>query len=358
MSSHKNSLRRSLSSSVERSARSARLLAARCLPRRVKTALKSGPMGMLVNVLDSWEAKVFSQSLCPKRMIEPSVEYRAASASMSIIVPIHDAPSVATRCLASLERDATKSEIILVDDGSRIAETIRIIQEFGSQNGWKVLRNDEPRGHSAACAAGARLATRPYLCLLNSDTVVTPWCWRPIQETFETDPSIGVAGPCTSSSGNEQTLDIAIKCRFYWNDNQIRAFAERLTVAALQPVILDLPWISGFALFMRRGLWERLGGFDQNVADYANEVELCKRVVNLGYRTVWVRSAYIHHLGGQSYKKIAAATEIESRLLASLQYIRNRHQWEPPVNAGYSKIVRSRDGKTWTLRSDEGAARL
>jgi GT2 family glycosyltransferase len=343
VSSHKSSQRSFLVSFVEQSARSVRLIAVRCLPHRVKAALY--PI----------RARVLGRGLARSRVFEPSVECRAASASMSIIVPIHDAPSVTRRCLESLERNATKSEIILVDDGSKLAETTELIRKLSSRNGWKVVQSEEPRGHSAACAAGARLASRPYLCLLNSDTVVTPWCWGAIQHVFDTDPLIGVAGPSTSSSGNQQTLDIASKCCLYWNDSQICAFAERLTVAPLQPGILDLPWISGFALFIRTNLWETLGGFDQNLKNYLNDVELCKRVTNLGYRTVWVRSAYIHHLGNQSHPKIASAAEVQSAMLPSLQYVRNKHKWEPCVNAGYTTIVRTRDGKTWALRSDRRA---
>jgi GT2 family glycosyltransferase len=286
--------------------------------------------------------RVLSRSLPRNRVFEQPPEQRLASASMSIVVPIHDAPLVTKRCLASLERDATKSEIVLVDDGSRIAETGHVIREFSSRNGWNVIWNAEPRGHSVACAAGAHLASRPYLCLLNSDTVVTPWCWRAIEDAFETNTTIGVAGPCTSNSGNEQTLDIAGHCRFYWNDSQICAFAERLTADAPQPVILDLPWISGFALFIRRSLWEKLGGFDRNLLDYGNEVEFCKRVTNLGYRTVWVRSSYIHHLGRQSYTNKIGDHEIQSRMLAAFQYIRQRHNWQPS-NTPATKTKRSRN---------------
>jgi len=303
--------------------------------------------------MDRMEAWVFSRSLS-QSMVQPSVECREASASMSIVVAIHDAPLVTMRCLASLERDATKSEVILVDDGSRMVETRQLIDEFSSRNGWKVVRNREPGGHSAASAAGARLATRPYLCLLNSDTVVTPGCWRAIQQAFETDLSIGVAGPSTSSSGNEQTLDIAIKCRSYWDDVQICAFAEQLDAAALGPAIVDSPWISGFAFFIRRSLWERLDGFDPKVPGYLNDIELCMRVAKADYRTVWVRNAYIHHLGNQSYRKTLPDREIEGIMQARVQYIRNKHNWEPPVNAAYTRVVRGRDGRTWTLSSATG----
>lgn len=121
-------------------------------------------------------------------------------------------------------------------------------------------------------------------------------------------------------------------------------------------MIFDLPWISGFALFIRSSLWETLGGFDENLKNYLNDVELCKRVTNFGYRTVWVRSAYIHHLGNQSHPKIVSAAEVQSALSPYVQYIRNKHKWEPRVNAGYTTIVRSRNGKTWAIRSDQSAA--
>jgi GT2 family glycosyltransferase len=331
---------------VKQSKKSVALFAARFLPRRVKAALY--PI----------RARLLGRGLSRGRVFEPSAEWRAASASMSIIVPIHDAPWVTKRCLASLERDATKSEIILVDDGSKLTETTEVIQRFSGRNGWKVARSEEPRGHSEACAAGARLATRPYLCLLNSDTVVTPWCWRAIQEVFDTDSSVGIAGPCTSSSGNEQTLDIASKCCLYWNDSQICAFAERLTIAPLQPPTFELPWIGGFALFIRRSLWETVGGFDRNLKNYLNDVELCKRVTNLGYRAVWVRSAYIHHLGNQSHPRIASRTEVQSALSPYLQYIHDKHKWHPHVNATYTTIVRSKDGKAWVVRSDQSVANV
>jgi GT2 family glycosyltransferase len=315
---------------------SAQLLAACCLPGFVKRALPQVVIECMYRIRNRIRRRLLSRGLPRNCVFEQPLEHRQASASISIVVPIHDAPLVTKRCLASLERDAPKSEIILLDDGSRIAETTHLIREFSSRNGWKVIRNADARGHSAACLEGARAATRPYLCLLNSDTVVTPWCWQAIKEAFEMNTAIGVAGPCTSTSGNEQALDTSMPCRFYWNDSQICAFAERLTASPPQPVIVDLPWVSGFAFFIRRRLWEKLGGFDHNLPDYGNEIELCKRVMNCGYRAVWVRSSYIHHLGQQSYSDTIGN---QSRVLAAYQYIRKKHSWQS--TAGLDKHNRA-----------------
>jgi len=115
-----------------------------------------------------------------------------ASRDMSVIVPILDSPKFLIRCLHSLELYAPHAEIILVDDGSIMQETLHILEDFHHRNNWLLIRHDKSVGHSRACEDGARLATRPYLCLLNSDTVVTPWSWSAAKRAFETDPRIAV----------------------------------------------------------------------------------------------------------------------------------------------------------------------
>jgi len=259
-----------------------------------------------------------------------NIEYKQApedvqaSACISVIVPIHDAPRTTHRCLASLEKYASESEVILVDDASELSETSEVIRRFSNRNGWKVVRHQKAVGHSEACRAGARLAARPYLCLLNSDTVVAPWCWRQVAEVFERDPRIGVIGPSTSAGCPVQVLSLANYLSPYWNDNQICAFAKRLMTEFQEPVELDLPWVAGFAFFIRHSLWVEVGGFDHELPDYGNEIELCNRIAEKGFRIVWIRNAYIHHFGGQSYGQIWGDEGIQARIRASEAYIEQK----------------------------------
>jgi GT2 family glycosyltransferase len=261
----------------------------------------------------------------PRRVaLEQSVDDSQASAFMSIIVPIHDAPAVTRRCLASLEKYAPGSEIILVDDASRLAETLEVIRHFCNRNGWKVVRHERALGHSEACREGANLATRPYLCLLNSDTVVTPWCWRRVKEVFEEDPKIGVVGPSTSNSRNPQTLRLATVLSSSWSDDQICSFAKHLLTRCTEPLLIDLAFVSGFAFFIRHSLWVQVGGFDQKLPDYGNETELCSRIAGEGYRMVWIRNCYIHHFGQQSYGGMFGGDGINARCQAATSYLRQK----------------------------------
>ena len=229
-------------------------------------------------------------------------EEKEASAEISIIIPFRDAPiTVTRRCLQSLESYAPRAEVLLVEDGPVQKETADLVRQFVSRNPWKLLCNEKAEGHSRATESGARLATRAYLCLLNSDTVVTPWSWRAAQEAFEADPRIGICGPTTSQTPTAQMNRRAELCRHFWTDSQIFRFAEKCVKPWPPRSFVDLPEVGGFAFFIRRTLWEQLGGFDPSLPDYGNEFELCHRASSKGCRIVWTKGNYIHHLGQQTY---------------------------------------------------------
>jgi GT2 family glycosyltransferase len=283
----------------------------------IPPSLKRALPRPIIDGLQALKGRILTRDFPRDTVFEQSPEDALASGSLSIVVPIHDAPAVTRRCLASLEQYAPRAEIVLVDDGSRLVETEALIRKFVGRNGWKFIIHENPLGHSMACGAGAGLATRPYLCLLNSDTVVTPWCWRLVKTVFESEENIVIAGPSTSNSGNVQTLPDAGYLRRYLNDNQICEFAKRLLKECRDPIVSDLPWISGFAFFIRRDIWNQLGGFDRNLPDYGNEVELCQLVEARGNRKVWIRNAYIHHFGRQSYGEAIGEEAIHSRIQAA-----------------------------------------
>lgn len=290
----------------------------RVLPPPVKSALRELRRRIL--------APYLTRHLSRKKEFEQSLEDAEASACLSIIVPVRDSPQVTRRCLMSLQKYAPKAEIILVDDASKLEETKKILEDFTRRNDWKLIRHPEQLGHSAACGAGAALAIRPYLCLLNSDTVVTPWCWRPVTRVFEDNPTIGVAGPSTSNAGTLQVLPLANFARHHLNDSQICEYARLLLNDGSGPIVTDLPWVSGFALFIRRSLWEKHGGFDRNLPDYGNDVELCRCVLGAGYRAVWVHNSYIHHLGGTGYDRVIGEGSVFARIRAAEDYISEKRR--------------------------------
>lgn len=264
---------------------------------------------------------LLSIGLDARRDYDQPFEEAEASRSMSVVVAIHDAPDVLWRCLVSLEKYAPHAEVILIDDNSDLLETRVLITDFGERNAWNVVRTSTSVGHSRSCEAGARLATREYLCFLNSDAILTPWSWRGIKEAFDADKAVGIAGPSTSYTPTAQAVTRAEYCRHYWNDNQISSFAKRYVLSQPTRRWRELRELGGFAFFVRFSAWNELGGFDRNLPDYGNEFEFCRRASKSGWRIIWVANSYIHHLGHQSYISSFGERGIEERGLAANAYI-------------------------------------
>ncbi len=142
-------------------------------------------------------ATVLSLDLRLDALPELSEEERAASGDFSVILPIHDAPEVTARCLSALRLYGGGAQVILIDDGSRLDSTRRLIQQTVEETSWEHIRHDVATRHSRACEAGCKRAKRPYLLLLNSDAIITPWTWRGPADAFASDPEIAVVGPST-----------------------------------------------------------------------------------------------------------------------------------------------------------------
>ena len=178
-------------------------------------------------------------------------------------------------------------------------------------------------------------STRDHVCLLNSDTILTPRCWAGVVDAFQSSSRIAVAGPMTSYTAGAQQIMRAYHCRHYWSDEQIWCFADRFVSRHRQEPIVDVSFVGGFAFFVRRTAWDELNGFDANLPDYGNETEFCQRAIQTGFRLVYTRSSYIHHLGNVSYGGLFGTAAVQKRRLAAKSYIDRKHDGVLPNKAHY-----------------------
>jgi GT2 family glycosyltransferase len=62
----------------------------------------------------------------------------------------------------------------------------------------------------------------------------------------------------------------------------------------------DVDWANGACLMIRKALFARLGGLDERFFMYFEDVDLCRRVQQLGYRIRYVAEGEVVHLIGRS----------------------------------------------------------
>ena len=67
--------------------------------------------------------------------------------------------------------------------------------------------------------------------------------------------------------------------------------------------IKDVFWASGAALFVRREVYLNLGGLDESFFAHQEEIDLCWRILNDGYKIACIPQSKVYHLGGASLDK-------------------------------------------------------
>ena len=143
-----------------------------------------------------------------------------------------------------------------------------------------------------------------FIVLLNNDTEVHPQWLTRMMEVMIRDESVGFCGPSTSACHSPQknvgTFELAEH-----NIGKVEYVKDPL---------------SGFCLLMRRRAWENVDGFDLRYNLYGSESDLVDRAHKLGYKSVWVKSAYVFHHGELSIKKSGMDVEKERKKAKDLYW--------------------------------------
>jgi GT2 family glycosyltransferase len=139
------------------------------------------------------------------------------------------------------------------------------------------------------------------------------------------DSSVGVVGPSTSNTSTSQKVRRAELCCLYWTDRQIDDFAFRYTSKYRGISTVEMDYVGGFAFIVTRSAWKASGGFDTTLTGYGNEVDLCRRLRKMGFRSVWTRESYIHHFGESSFKQYFTSEELRNQRQLATRFINSKN---------------------------------
>jgi GT2 family glycosyltransferase len=206
--------------------------------------------------------------------------------------------------------DSTKRisfEIILVDNSTKQEEKM-----LPQEDERIILLSDvENKGFGNGCNLGAQQAHGDYVLFLNSDTIVHEEALDRCVEYMRDHPDVGGLGIHTLLK--DGTLDHGCKRGFptpmaslYYFTGMDRRHPESKKYGAYRQTFLDenetndTDCVSGAFLMMPKKVLEQLGGFDERFFMYGEDVDLCYRVKEAGYRIVYFAEASMTHLKGSS----------------------------------------------------------
>jgi len=232
------------------------------------------------------------------------------SAPVAAVVVTWNSASEIDNCLRSLENIG---EIVVVDNGST-DETLRVIA--GGRKGVGVIANPQNRGFAAAANQGVKATTSPLLLFLNPDAALLN-SLEPLVSELQA-PGVGAAG------GRLEDLDGRVQAGFnvrafptpaslacevllvnrLWPSNPVNRRYRRLDLDHGRAQDVDQP--AGAFLMVRREVLEAVGGWDERFCPlWFEDVDLCLRIRQAGYRIRYVPAAAARHRGGHSLARIS-----------------------------------------------------
>ena len=213
---------------------------------------------------------------------------------VDIVIPTHGHWYLTQRCLDSLaRRDACIREVIVVDDASP-DETAQRLRERGDVRAVLLEKNV---GFSAACNAGAAHARADATLFLNNDTIVPPGAIERLATELAADSTIGAAGPKLIYA--DQTIQSA-GCTLLTSLETWRLYAHLDAALAQANLPIDCTYVTGAALLVRTAVFRACGGFDEAYRNGVEDLDLCLKIWQSGFRVRYVPEASILHLEGAS----------------------------------------------------------
>ncbi len=225
---------------------------------------------------------------------------------LSIAVISYNTRDLLLACLQSVQDRTTgvDYEVIVVDNASHDGSVDAVRTRFPHVT---VIANAENSGFAKACNQAAVVSSGRYLLLLNSDTVMQQGTLRTMVSCLDQHLDIGAV----SCLQRDEQGRVVQSCFPFPSIRDHVRYAETLPTVVRRLVgapssmdctrSQDVEWANGACLMIRKALFDRLGGLDERFFMYFEDVDLCRRVQQLGYRVRHVAEGeVVHLLGGSS----------------------------------------------------------
>lgn len=191
-------------------------------------------------------------------------------------------------------------EIVVGDNASTDQSLIFIRTTYPS---IRIISNSKNLGFAGGYNEVLRQVDGDYYVLLNSDVEVTEHWLEPVIELMETDGSIVAAQPKILSYNNKSEFEYAGAAggfldRFGYAFCRGRLFDAVEKDKGQYNQATEIFWASGAAFFIRKAVWDESGGFDADFFAHMEEIDLCWRLKNKGFKIMYCPASQVYHVGG------------------------------------------------------------
>lgn len=226
--------------------------------------------------------------------------YDIAVRNTAIVIVSYNACYLLQKNLESIRNTLLKGtyRIVVVDNASDDGAA----EWLEEQKDIILIRNAGNEGFARACNQGAAAVSdeenrEDNIFLLNNDTRLAANSLFWLRMGLYENDKVGAVGSYSNYAGNEQQLDIT----FTLPDEYLQ-YGAKLNIPLKHPYEERIR-LSGFAMLIKRNVWNLTGGMDEQFTPgYFEDDDLCMQIQQKGFRLLLCRNSFVYHAGSQSFK--------------------------------------------------------
>jgi len=221
--------------------------------------------------------------------------------SVAVVILNWNGKNYLSKFLPSVLRSTYQNLQIIVADNDSSDDSLEFLRNHYPD--VRIISNEKNFGFAEGYNKALIQVEADYYILLNSDVEVTEGWIEPVISMMENDLSVAAAQPKLKDWNNRQLFEYAGAAGGFIDGYGYpfcrgRIFDTVEKDEGQYDTPMEVFWASGAAFFIRKSCWYKAGGFDADFFAHMEEIDLCWRLKNLGYKIVYCPDSTVYHIGG------------------------------------------------------------
>jgi GT2 family glycosyltransferase len=219
---------------------------------------------------------------------------------VAVVILNWNGHALLAKFLPSVVANSGAADIYMADNAST-DDSVRFVSENFSS--VKIIINEKNSGYAGGYNEALKQIDADYYVLLNSDVEVTPGWIEPIQRLMDADPLIAACQPKLLAYNNRSYFEYAGASggfidRYGYPFCRGRIFDECEKDMGQYDDTRQCFWATGACMFVRREAYLKAGQLDEDFFAHMEEIDLCWRMQQFGYKIMVCPESVVYHIGG------------------------------------------------------------
>lgn len=202
--------------------------------------------------------------------------------------------------LPSIVQYSSEADIYVADNASTDDSIAFVKANFPTV---QIIRNESNFGFARGYNEALKHIDAEIYALVNSDIEVTENWLKPIIETFENEPQTAIIQPKILDYKRKEYFEYAGAAggfidKYGYPYCRGRIFETLEKDKGQYDDNCEIFWASGACFFIRNSVYNELKGFDSDFFAHQEEIDLCWRAFNKGYKAKYNSQSVVYHVGG------------------------------------------------------------